>query len=469
MISGHLHEDLLFPADPARRSIARDLYEGVRALPIISPHGHTEPAWFAEDLPFSDPASLFIIPDHYILRMLGSQGITYDQLGVPRRDGAPVADGRSAWRLMCANWHLFLGTPSRLWVEHSLQQFFGIDEPLSAANADATYDAIDRRLKDPDLRPRAVLDSCNVEVITTTDFSTDALKHHQRLAQDGLTGRIHATYRPDDVTDPDNPAFARNLRTLAELTGEDTAQWSGLIEAHRKRRIEFRRYGATATVHGVPSAMTCDLPEAERQQLLDAALAGTLDADGAERFRGQMLTEMAGLSVEDGMVMQLHAGARRNTDPELMRTRGANLGADIPGPTNYVTGLQPLLSRYGNADGFRLILFTLDETVYGRELAPIAGYWPSVLLGPPWWFYDSSNGMRRFLDAVFETAGFWNLAGFNDDTRALLSIPARHDVWRREVAGFLSGLVVEHRLSKASAAEIASRLSYQAAKDAYRL
>jgi glucuronate isomerase len=461
--------DHLLPADSQQRAVARDLYDAICELPIISPHGHTDPAWFAEDRPFADPASLFLTPDHYVLRMLRSQGIDYDRLGVPRKDGTKVGSGPDAWRLLCENWHLFLGTPSRLWLEHSLRQYFGITEPLSAETAEASYATIAGRLNDADMRPRAILENCKVEVIATTEFALDPLTHHQRLAADGLIGRIRTTYRPDDVTDPDAPAFRANLRTLAELTGEDTAQWSGLIAAHRKRRAVFRQFGATATDHGVPTAFTADLPEIHKQALLDRVLSGPASAEDAELFRGQMMTEMAALSVEDGMVMQLHAGSRRNLDPMLMAERGANLGADIPRPTNYVDALAPLLGRFGNADGFRLILFTLDETVYARELAPLAGYWSALRLGPPWWFHDSPNGIRRFFDSVVETAGFFNLAGFNDDTRALLSIPARHDVWRREVARFLSGLVGEHRLGQADAREIAAFLAYGAAKDAYRL
>ncbi|MCT8989395.1 glucuronate isomerase [Chelativorans sp. SCAU2101] len=466
--SDFLNPDRLFPQGPAL-SIARELYESVANLPIVSPHGHTDPAWFAENRPFTDAAALFLTPDHYVLRMLQSQGISYDRLGVPRKDGRPVAEGREAWRLFAANYHLFAGTPSRMWIDHSLNFAFGLTEPLSAQNADALYDLINKRLADPDLLPLAVLDRANVEVIATTEFALDPLTHHRALKEKGLIGRIRTTYRPDDVTDPDVPGFRENIVRLAEITGEDTARWEGLIEAHRKRRAAFREMGAVATDHGVPSAATADLPAADKQKLLDDALAGRLDAAGRELFRAQMLTEMAGLSAEDGMVMQIHAGSRRNTDPVLMAERGPNLGADIPMRTDFVNGLSPLLSRYGNAENFRLILFTLDESTYARELAPMAGYWSSLRIGPPWWFHDSSNGIRRYLDQVVETAGFYNLAGFNDDTRALLSIPARHDLWRREVCRFLALLVAEHRLSKASAREIAAYLSYQAAKDAYKL
>jgi glucuronate isomerase len=464
----HLHPDRLFPAGPTR-DIARDFYGEVSDLPLVCPHGHTDPAWFADNRRFSDPAALFLTPDHYVLRMLRSRGLSYDDLGVPRKDGKPVADGRSAWRLFAANYHLFDGTPSKAWTDHALLWAFGIDKELSAQTADEIYDIIDKRLADPDLLPRAVLDKARVEVIATTEFALDSLPHHQKMAEQNLIGRVRTTYRPDDVTDPGRPAIALNLKKFGELTGEDVSRWDGLINAHRKRREYFRRYGAVATDHGVPTAMTADLPLVEKQALLDKVLSGRHDSIDAELFRAQMLTEMALLSVEDGMVMQIHAGARRNTDPALFAERGADLGADIPGTTDYVGGLDALLSRCGNEPNLRLIMFVLDETTYARELAPMAGYWSSLMIGPPWWFHDSPQGIRRYLDQVVETAGFYNLAGFNDDTRALLSIAARHDVWRREVCGFLAGWVAEHRLTKASAMEIARHLSYGAAKEAYRI
>lgn len=465
----HLHPDRLFPASEPAQTIARQLYAEVRGLPLISPHGHTDPAWFANNARFSDPASLFLTPDHYVLRMLRSRGLSYDDLGVPRKDGGPVASGRDAWRLFAANYHLFAGTPSKTWVDHSLMAAFGIEEELSAQTADAIYDRIDAALATPDLLPRAILDSAKVEVIATTEFALDTLPHHQKMKADGYVGRVRTTYRPDDVTDPSRPTIAENLQKFGELAGEDITRWAGLINAHRNRRDYFRQYGAVATDHGVPTANTADLPLVEKQALLDRVLAGSHTADDAELFRAQMLTEMALLAVEDGMVMQIHAGSRRNTDPLLLAERGTDLGADIPGTTDYVNGLRALLARCGNEPNLRVIMFVLDETTYARELAPMAGYWPSLMIGPPWWFHDSPQGIRRYLDQVVETAGFYNLAGFNDDTRALLSIPARHDVWRREVCGFLGRWVGENRLSRSSATDIARHLSYQAAKDAYRI
>ena len=465
----HLHPDRLFPTSGPELTHARELYEAVADLPIISPHGHTDPAWFAGNRNFTDATSLFLTPDHYVLRMLRSQGISYEALGLARKGEVSKISGLEAWKVFAANFHLFAGTPSELWIEHAFHWAFGTDEKLDSANAERLYMAITRRLADADLKPLAVLDRANVEVIATTEFALDPLEHHQVLKAKGLNRRIRTTYRPDDVTDPANPDFVNNMRRFAELTGEDVASWNGMIAAHRKRRAFFREHGATATDHGVPDALTADLPEHEKQALLDLALKNQLDAKRKALFRAQMMTEMAALSAEDGMVMQLHAGSNRNTDPQLLADYGPNLGADIPATGDFVHALQPLLSRFGTASGFRLILFTLDETTYARELAPMAGYWPCLMIGPPWWFHDSPQGIRRYLDQVVETAGFHNLGGFNDDTRALLSIPARHDVWRREICRFLGNLVAEHRLSALSAASIARHLAYDAAKLAYRL
>lgn len=467
--NGFLHPDRLFPADPAIRTVARDLYETVWALPIVSPHGHTEPSWFADDKPFEDASSLLVIPDHYLFRMLHSVGVKLDDLGVPRLDGKPVAKGRDIWRAFAAQYHLFRGTPSSLWVDHAMSAVLGCEEPLTPENADALYDHINAQLALPEFRPRALHKRFGIETIATTEGALDPLVHHQKMAEDGWIGRVRTTYRPDSVTDPDAVGFRENLVRLGELTDCDVTKWDGLIDAHRKRRAYFRQYGATATDHGVPTAFTADLPLADKQRLLDKAHKGTLSAEETELYRGQMLTEMAGLSAEDGMTMQIHAGSRRNTDRELFQTRGPNMGADIPTPTDWVGGLSAMLAKYGHAPGLRVLLFTLDETTYARELAPMAGHWSCLMIGPPWWFHDSPNGIRRYLDQVVETAGFANLAGFNDDTRALLSIPARHDVWRREVCRFLAQFVTEHRMSRKEAEIVAGELSYGNAKKAYKL
>ena len=466
-----LHEDRLFPADPGLRSLARRLYEQVRDLPIVSPHGHTDPRWYAEDAPFPDPANLLIVPDHYLFRMLYSQGVPLERLGVPQRDGAPVeTDPRAIWQTFAEHWYLFRGTPSRLWLDHVLYALFDIRVRLGADTAGEIYDAIQAKLATPAFRPRALYERFGIEVIATTESPLDPLDHHRALAESGWTGRVVTAFRPDPVVDPDFEGFADNVARLGALTGEDTATWSGYLAALANRRAYFKQVGgATSTDHGHPTATTADLSPAACRELFDAVLSGSFTAHQAELFRGQMLTEMARMSLEDGLVMQLHPGSRRNHNPALFARFGRDKGADIPGPTDYVTALKPLLDRFGNEPGLTLILFTLDETSYSRELAPLAGVYPILKLGPAWWFYDSPEGIRRYRRLTTETAGFYNTVGFNDDTRAFLSIPARHDMARRLDCAYLAELVGDHRLGEEEAAEVAGDLAYRLVKRAYRL
>jgi glucuronate isomerase len=465
-----LHEDRLFSSDPVQRGIARRLYGEVRALPIVSPHGHTDPQWFADDAPFADPATLLIIPDHYVYRMLYSHGVALEDLGVPRQDDRPSErNSRKIFRRFAEHWSLFRGTPTRMWLEHSLSEVFRVDERLSASSADRIYDRIADCLARPEFRPRALFERFNIEVLATTESPIDPLPHHRKLRASGWKGRVITTYRPDPVVDPEYTGFAANVAKLAELTGEDTRSWSGYLRALANRRGYFASMGATATDHGHPSAATFDLPPAECEALLEGALAENLSAEEAERFRGQLLTEMARMSIDDGLVMQLHPGSLRNHNPTVFRAFGRDKGADIPTRTNYVHGLRPLLDRFGNDRRLSLIVFTLDESTYSRELAPLAGHYPALKLGPPWWFYDSPEGMRYFRERVTETAGFYNTVGFNDDTRAFLSIPARHDVARRMDCAFLAQLVADHRLDEDEARELAVDLAYKLVKNAYRL
>ena len=470
MTTKRLHPDRLFPADPATRALARRLYEKVRDLPIVSPHGHTDPQWFADDAPFPNASALLIVPDHYAFRMLYSQGVAMEDLGVPRRDGGPVeTDPRAIWRRFAAHYHLFRGTPTRLWLDHALATVFGLDERLSPANADAFFDRINACLATPEFRPRALFERFNIEVLATTESPLDPLAHHAKIRTSGWKGRVVTAYRPDPVVDPEFDNFADNVAQLGALTGENAATWKGYLAAHRARRAFFRSMGATSTDHGHPTARTCDLAQAECQRLLDRALAGTATAEEAEAFRGQMLTEMARMSVDDGLVMQIHPGSFRGHNPQVAARFGRDKGADIPTRTDYVRALKPLLDRFGNERGLTIILFTLDETVYSRELAPLAGHYPALRLGPPWWFHDSPEGMLRFREQATETAGFYNTVGFNDDTRAFLSIPARHDVARRMDCRFLATLVVEHRIDEDEAFELAPLFAYGFAKAAYKL
>ena len=469
-----LHPDRLFPADPSTRDLARALYATVESLPIVSPHGHTDPAWYADDAPFANASALLITPDHYVFRMLYSQGVPLEALGIERQAGSPSGtpveqDPRKIWRTFAAHYHLFRGTPTRMWLDHAFATVFGIDERLSQASADRYFDRINAQLGTPPFRPRALFERFNIEVIATTESPLDPLAQHRRIAESGWQGRVVTAYRPDPVVDPEFEGFAANVTRLGELTGENTQDWRGYLAAHRLRRAFFKSMGATSTDHGHPTARTCDLSEGECRRLFAGALAGTIGAGEAEAFRGQMLTEMAQMSVDDGLVMQIHPGSFRNHNAALFRDFGRDKGADIPMRTDYVHALQPLLAKLGNQRNLTVILFTLDETSYARELAPLAGHYPVLKLGPPWWFHDSPEGMLRFREQATETAGFYNTVGFNDDTRAFLSIPARHDVARRIDCRFLATLVREHRLHEDEAFELAPELAYHLAKAAYKL
>jgi glucuronate isomerase len=446
---------------------AQAIYEGVRDLPIVSPHGHCDPAWFAQDAAFADPATLLIVPDHYVFRMLYSRGVPLAALGI----GVPpeARDGRAIFRLLAQHWHLFLGTPSHLWWAHVLHHLYGVSERLSPVNADAIYDRIHAALRTPEFRPRALFQRFGITTLATTDGALDPLEAHAAIRASGWPGRVIPTFRPDAVLDPLAEGFTANVAALGAMTGCDTGTLKGYLEALRHRREAFKAMGATATDHAVLDLTTEWLDKAEAKRLFGKALAGKLDRGQAARLYGHLLVEMAQMSVDDGLVMQIHAGSRRNTNRALLAAQGRDMGADIPQRTDWVGGLDGLLNRVGNEVGLTVIAFTLDEGAYARELAPMAGHWPALRLGPPWWFHDSPNGIRRYLDAVVETAGYENLAGFNDDTRAFLSIPARHDLWRRAVSAHLADQVAHGYFGAADAETLARRLSHDLAVETYRL
>jgi glucuronate isomerase len=464
-----LHEDRLFPVDPTVRAIARELYGAVRDLPILSPHGHTDPLWFASDAPFSNATELLLAPDHYLFRMLYSQGVELAELGVPARGRKASADPRSAWRLFASHFHLFDATPSSLWLNYVFAKIFKLDVALDASTADLYYDTIGTALATPAFRPRALFDRFRIEVLATTESPTDRLEHHRAIRESGWKGRVITTYRPDPLVDPEHELFGTALAEFGELTRMDVHSWRGYLEAHRVRRAAFAKAGATATDHGHPTAQTADLPAPECERLFARILAGQFTADDAELFRAQMLVEMARMSLDDGLVMQIHPGAFRNHNAKLFAEYGRDMGADIPRSVNYVNALKPLLDRFGNESRLTVILFTLDETNYSRELGPLAGHYPALRLGPAWWFHDSPEGMMRFREQTTETAGIYNTVGFNDDTRAFLSIPARHDLARRVDCAYLARLVAEHRLDDEAAHRIAGDLAYRLPKQAYKL
>jgi glucuronate isomerase len=464
-----LHPDRLFPADPSTRDLARRLFEATRTLPIVSPHGHCSPTQLAEDQWGGDPALELVTRDHYLLRLMYSHGVRLEALGVQRVHGPSVdVDGQQVWRELAAHYHLFSGTPSKLWLDHTLAGVFGVDQPLHPATADEIYDHLASCLARDEFRPRALFDRFGIEFLATTEGALDPLSSHTSLRESAWPGRVVPTFRPDDVVDPDRSGFSANLAELGELTGSDVSTWKGYLDAVRQRRAHFVAAGATASDHGHPSAVTADLSSRDAEDLFAKVVAGTQSLREAELFRGQMLVEMAAMSLDDGLVLQIHAGAWRNHNPSLWSRFGPDMGADIPRATDYVATLKPLLDRFGNDPSLTVVVYTLDETTYSRELAPLAGHYPALRLGPPWWFFDSPEGLRRYYGLVTETAGFGNTVGFNDDARSLLSIPARHDVARRVNAGYLAGLVAEHRMEETEAAAVAADLAYHLARGAFR-
>jgi glucuronate isomerase len=460
-----LNENWLFPTDSNVRPIAQRLYAAVRDLPLVSPHGHSDPRWFAENEPFADPIRLFIVPDHYVFRMLYSQGVALEDLGVGRED----VDPGKAWRIFAEHYYLFRGTPTRLWLDFVFQELFGLSKRLSAKTADEYYDVIAAKLKTPEFRPRALFARFRLEVLATTDSPLDSLLWHKAIRESEFKARIIPTFRADPVVDPDFEGFATNLAELARLTNEDTMTWHGYLNALRQRRSYFKTTGCTATDHGHPTAMTANLDSVATEKLFTRVVSGIAGAHERELFRAQMLTEMARMSVDDGLVMQIHPGSFRNHNAGLYAKFGRDIGADIPAATDYVRGLKPLLDCFGNEQGLTLIVFTLDESTYARELAPLAGHYPCLKLGPAWWFHDSPEGMMRFREWTTGTAGFYNTVGFNDDTRMFLSIQARHAMARRVDCSFLARLVAEHQLDEDEAHDVAVDLACGLARRVYKL
>jgi len=463
-------EERYFSADPAQRQIARTLYTQIKSLPLICPHGHVDPRLLATDhYEWGSPVDVLIIPDHYVFRMLYSQGITLEELGIARKDGRAVEkDHRKIWQTVCDHWYLFRGTPTSLWVRDELRDIFGVDEPLNSANAQRIYDALAEKLQSPDFQPRRLFERFQIEVLATTDAATSTLEEHLLIRASDWPGRIVPTFRPDAVVNI-QPGFLEQIQRLSIVSGVEITHYQSYITALEQRRAFFKQLGATASDHAALTAYTERLSANHAEIIFQRGLKGEASQEDARRFTGHMLIEMARMSVEDGLVMQMHVGSYRDHNSELAANFGRDMGADIPTASEFTHNLKPLLDLYGREKNLTLILFNLDETSYSRELAPLAGHYPALRLGPPWWFFDSELGMRRFLDSVVETAGIYNLAGFNDDTRAYPSIPVRHDLWRRVSADWLAGLVVRGIVSEEDAHEMSLDLAYRLAKQTYKL
>ena len=465
-----LHEDRFFDPDPSIRRAARVIYEDVRDLPLVCPHGHVDPGLLAGNAPFPEPTALLIIPDHYIFRMLYSRGVPLESVGVPTRDGTPVEQNpRKIWQLFAEHYYLFRGTPTGAWLDHELADVFGVEWELTGETAQRIYDEIDAKLRAPEFLPRALFDRFNIEVLVTTDKATDTLAHHRAIRESGWGGRVLPTFRPDALFRIATPQWRGELQALERAHGAPVKDYATFSEALQARRAYFKEMGGTATDHAVLEPRTERLSDVDAHALFQRAMRGEATPADQSRFEAHMLMEMARQSIEDGLVMQLHAGALRDHNHRVFERFGPDKGGDIPVAVEFTRNLQPLLNAYGVDARLTLVLFTLDEATYARELAPLAGHYPALRLGPPWWFHDSIEGMRRFREQTTETAGIYNTAGFNDDTRAFCSIPARHDLARRMDANFLGGLVARHIVTLGAAREMARALAYDLPRETYKL
>ena len=467
-----LHPDRFFDPDQAIRRVARELYDETRDLPLVCPHGHVDPALLAENSPFPEPTALLIIPDHYIFRMLYSRGVPLEELGIPSRDGTPVeCDPRAIWQRVADLWYLFRGTPSGAWLAHELHEVFGVRERLDGDTAQRIYDEIAEKLQSPEFLPRTLFEQFRIEMLATTDAAADPLAQHKAIrASDWGYGknRVVPTFRPDVLFRIASPTWTSDIAALEAVTGKTISSYPDLVAVIAERRRYFASLGATATDHAVVEPYTMALSEEAAEELFKRAKNGDATAADQRRFEGHMLMEMARLSTEDELVMQLHPGVFRDHNSALFARFGTDKGADIPVAAEFTKNLRPLLDKYGSDPRFSMVLFTLDETTYARELAPLAGHYPALRLGPPWWFNDSIEGMRRFREQVSETAGIYNTAGFNDDTRAFCSIPARHDLARRMDANWLGGLVARHIVDMDEASEMARALAVDLVRETYR-
>ncbi|MBN1758420.1 MAG: glucuronate isomerase [Chitinispirillaceae bacterium] len=465
-----LHPDRFFDPDPQVRGCARDVYRHIKDLPIVCPHGHVDPRLLAFNKPFPDPAELFIIPDHYLFRMLYSQGTPLEELGIPTSDGSVVErDHRKIWQRFADNFYLFKGTPTSMWLQYEFTEVFGITEKLTRGNASHLYDILQEKIDSPEFLPRALYERFNIEVLSTTDGPSDTLEFHREIRESGWKGRVLPCFRPDVLFKVASTQWQGTIDSLQQVSGISVIDYKSFIAAIENRREFFKEMGAVSTDHGVEIPWTHEMTATEADSLFRRALSGTATAEDEALFTAHMLMEMARMSIDDGLTMQLHPGSYRNHNSAVFDRFGADKGCDIPVRTEFTRNLHALLNKYGNDSRLTLIVFTLDENTYSGELAPLAGVYPAMKLGPAWWFHDSLEGMIRYRERVTETAGFYNTVGFNDDTRAFASIPARHDLCRRVDANFLARQVCRHTITMDDAMSIARALTYDLVKKAYNV
>jgi glucuronate isomerase len=464
-----LHPDRLLPSEPGLRSTARRLYDSVKDLPIISPHGHVPAQWLADDIPFSDPTSLLITPDHYVNRMLHAHGVELSVLGVGQ---GPMTEraSREAVRSLCSHWSAYRGTPVRLWFDTQLGEIFDVTVRPSAETADQIYDQVASCIAAPEFKPRALYEKFKIELLATTDDPCDDLAAHQFLRDDeSWQGRVIPTFRPDKYLESAFPAWNADVDRLAAVSGVDTGDYAGFIAAMENRRQYFKDNGAVSSDHSHFDARTDALEVSEAERIFASARKGEVSEVEATALRRHLVSEMARMACDDGLVMTIHPGVRRNHHLPTFEKYGADVGTDIPTQMEFTEALRPMLNRFGTHPNFQLVIFTIDETVFSREIAPLAGFYPSVFAGVPWWFIDAPEAIRRYRGAITESAGFAKTSGFIDDTRAMCSIPARHDMSRRLDAGFVAQLVAEHRLDEEEALEVMHDLVVTNPRRAFKL
>ena len=469
----NLPEDRYFDTDPQQKKAAIRIYETIKDLPIVSPHGHVDPQLFTTNSQgFGTPTDLLIIPDHYVFRQFYSQGLKMEDFGIPYADHS--ANGieqnpRKIWQLFCDNYSLLRGTASYAWLAYEFKFIFDINEIPDSTNAQNIYDELQEKLNAPEYQPRSLFKRMNIEVLSTTDAAADSLSYHKEIRESGWDGRIIPAFRPDAAININAPLFLQEIEKLSKISGIEIKDYKSYILALEHQRRFFKSMGAVSTDQGVFSPHTEELSEEKLNQIFSKALKGQATKEDADAFCAHMLMEMARMSCEDGLTMQLHPGVLRNHNQLVYQKFGPDKGDDIPVQTEFTKNLQPLLCKYGNHPNFRLCLFTIDETTYSRELAPLAGHYPAIRLGPPWWFNDTWNGMTRFLDSITETSGFCNLSGFVDDTRAFPSIPARHDIYRRVISNWLAKMTIRSFITIDDAIEIAYSMVYTQPKAVYHL
>lgn len=459
-----LHPYRLLGTHPEQTKLAYEHLKEAASYPLICPHSHVNPALFSDSQgSFPNPVEMFVRRDVRVLSQLHSQGVRLEPFLDPNRDPEEV------WRMFARHYRLFWGTSTALWLEQQLETVFAISEALDESSADHIYQTLVARIAQPEYRPRAVLERLKIEILCTTASATDPLLHYRTLSQGAWAGRVLPVFRPDKLLWTAHPDWLPELHKLAAQTSGPITRMRAFLDALRQRRHEFKRLGCVATDHGCERPYTERLSSKAADDLFSLALKGKITIAESIRLQGHLLIEMAKMSLEDGLVMQIHTGSYQDHNGELLVRFGPNKGADLPLATEFTSNLKPLLGVVGNEPAMKLVLFSLDETAYGRDLGPLAGHYPAVFVGAPWSFHNGPKGLMRYFDQVVETAGLCNTAGFQDHARSVGTLAARHDLWRRIACRWLANLELEGRLSHAQARSMLGDLANGRARKVYGL